>query len=143
MDINFSLIGMRVKEVRKQLHITQAQLAEMTDLSISYISHIETAQKKASLESLVRIADALGITVDELLNGNQLNNPTEYQTDIDLVMADCTQSEKRLMYEIIHATKILIWTSFPLKHPFSRENLIYVAMKLLGLSSLIFKNESA
>jgi transcriptional regulator with XRE-family HTH domain len=108
MDINFSLIGMRVKEVRKQLHITQAQLAEMTDLSISYISHIETAQKKASLESLVRIADALGITVDELLNGNQLNNPTEYQTDIDLVMADCTQSEKRLMYEIIHATKTIL-----------------------------------
>ena len=108
MDINFSLIGMRVKEVRKQLHITQAQLAEMTDLSISYISHIEKKKKKASLESLVRIADALGITVDELLNGNQLNNPTEYQTDIDLVMADCTQSEKRLMYEIIHATKTIL-----------------------------------
>lgn len=102
------MIGLRVKEVRKQHHITQAQLAEMTSLSISYISHIETAQKKASLESLVRIADALGITVDELLNGNQLNNPTEYQTDIDLVIADCTQPEKRLMYEIIQATKTIL-----------------------------------
>lgn len=105
MHVDFMLIGRRVKEIRKQLCITQAQLAEMTDLSISYISHIETAQKKASLESLVRIADALGITVDEILNGNQLNNPTEYQTDIDLIMADCTQPEKRLMYEIIQATK--------------------------------------
>lgn len=108
MYLNFSLIGMRVKEVRKQNRITQAQLAEMTSLSLSYISHIETAQKKASLESLVRIADALGITVDELLNGNQLNNPTEYQTDIDLVIADCTQPEKRLMYEIIQATKTIL-----------------------------------
>lgn len=76
--------------------------------SVSYISHIETAQKRASLESLVRISDALGITVDELLNGNQLNNPTEYQTDIDLIMSDCTQPEKRLMYEIIHATKDIL-----------------------------------
>ena len=108
MYVDFMLIGRRVKEIRKQLHVTQAQLAEMTDLSISYISHIETAQKKASLESLVRIADVLGITVDELLNGNQLNNPTEYQTDIDLVMADCTPSEKRLMYEIIQATKVIL-----------------------------------
>lgn len=108
MSLNYSLIGLRVKEVRKQSHITQAQLAEMTELSISYISHIETAQKKASLESLVRIADALGVTTDELLNGNQLNNPTEYQTDIDLIMADCSQSEKRLMYEIIHATKAIL-----------------------------------
>ena len=61
MYVDFMLIGRRVKEIRKQLRVTQAQLAEMTDLSISYISHIETAQKKASLDSLVRIADALGI----------------------------------------------------------------------------------
>ena len=105
MYVDFMLIGRRVKELRKNLYVTQAQLAEMTDLSISYISHIETAQKKASLESLVRIADALGVTVDELLNGNQLNNPTEYQTDIDLVMADCTPPEKRLMYEIIRVAE--------------------------------------
>lgn len=108
MYIDYKLIGMRVKEVRKHLRITQAQLAEMTDLSISYISHIETAQKKASLESLIRISDALGITVDELLNGNQLHNPTEYQTDIDLVIADCSQLEKRLMFEIIQATKEIL-----------------------------------
>ena len=108
MYVDFMLIGRRVKELRKNLYVTQAQLAEMTDLSISYISHIETAQKKASLESLVRIADALGVTVDELLNGNQLNNPTEYQTDIDLVMADCTPPEKWLMYEIIQATKEIL-----------------------------------
>ncbi len=114
MSLDYSLIGLRVKEVRKQSLITQAQLAEMTELSISYISHIETAQKKASLESLVRIANALGITVDELLNGNQLNNPTEYQTDIDLIMADCSQTEKRLMYELIQSTKNILrnnnWT---------------------------------
>lgn len=114
MSLDYSLIGLRVKEVRKQSLITQAQLAEMTELSISYISHIENAQKKASLESLVRIANALGVTVDELLNGNQLNNPTEYQTDIDLIMADCSQTEKRLMYELIHSTKNILrnnnWT---------------------------------
>ena len=116
MDVNFSLIGMRIKEVRRQQHITQSQLAELTDLSVSYISHIETAQKKASLESLIRISDALGLTVDELLNGNQLHNPTEYQTDIDLLMADCSPEEKRLIFEIIQSTKNILrnnqWTIF-------------------------------
>lgn len=108
MYIDFSLIGMRIKEVRKSHNITQAKLAEMTNLSVSYISHIETAQKKASLESLVRIADALEVTVDELLNGNQLYNPTEYQTDIDLIIADCNQSEKRLMYELMQSMKSIL-----------------------------------
>ena len=46
--------------------------------------------------------------MDELLNGNQLFNPTEYQTDIDLIMADCTRNEKRFIYELISAVKEII-----------------------------------
>lgn len=84
------------------------ELAELTGLSVSYISHIETAYKHASLSSLIQISNALGITMDELLNGNQLFNPTEYQTDIDLVMADCTANEKRFIYELISAVKEIL-----------------------------------
>lgn len=105
MKINYALIGKRVRETRKQQHVTQLQLAELAGLSVSYISHIETAYKHASLSSLLHISNALGITMDELLNGNQLFNPTEYQTDIDLIMADCTGNEKRFIYELILAVK--------------------------------------
>lgn len=104
-EVNYALLGKRIKEVRRQQHITQAQLAELSDLSVSYISHIETAYKHPSLESLIRISDSLKITVDELLNGNQLYNPTEYQTDIDILMADCSHNEKRFIFEIISAAK--------------------------------------
>ena len=92
MNVNFKLIGKRIQEVRKQQAMTQAELAALTDMSDSYISCIETAKKQASLESLIRISNALGITVDELLSGNQLHTPTDYQTDIDLLMecsSDC------------------------------------------------------
>lgn len=41
ISVNHRQIGYRIKEVREQNHISQAQLAEMTDLSVSYISHIE------------------------------------------------------------------------------------------------------
>lgn len=102
-SINHKQIGYRIKEVREQNHISQAQLAEMTDLSISYISHIENAKRKASLESIIRIVNALGITVDELLAGVQMNNPTAYQTDIDILMENCSENEKRFIYELIKA----------------------------------------
>lgn len=108
MKINYALIGKRVREIRKQRHISQMELAELTGLSVSYISHIETAYKHASLSSLIQISNALGITMDELLNGNQLFNPTEYQTDIDLVMADCTANEKRFIYELTSAVKEIL-----------------------------------
>ena len=108
MNVNFKLIGKRIQEVRKQQEMTQAELAALTDMSDSYISYIETAKKQASLESLVRISNALGITVDELHSGNQLHNPTDYQTDIDLLMEDCSLLERRFIYELISVAKYII-----------------------------------
>ena len=100
-SVNHRQIGYRIKEVREQNHLSQAQLAEITDLSVSYISHIENAKRKASLESIIRIVNALGITVDELLAGVQMNNPAAYQTDIDILMEDCSENEKKFVYELI------------------------------------------
>ncbi len=99
--VDHKQIGKRIKEIRQQHNYSQARLAEETNLSVSYISHIENARKKASLDSVIRIVNTLGITVDELLAGVQMHNPTEYQTDIDLLMADCTADEKRFIYELV------------------------------------------
>ena len=108
MRINYALIGKRVRETRKQQKISQERLAELTNVSVGYISHIETARKKASLSTLIRIANALGITVDELLNGNQIYNPNDYQTDIDQIMDDCSLLEKRMIYELVCAMKDIL-----------------------------------
>ena len=101
IGIDHKQIGNRIKEVREQNDYSQAKLAEETDLSVSYISHIENAKRKASLESIVRIVNVLGITVDELLAGVQLHNPTDYQTYIDLLMAECSPDEKRFIFELV------------------------------------------
>ena len=105
MSLNFIIIGRRVKESRLQKRMSQAALAERIDMSVTYISHIETAKKQASLESLVRIANVLGVTVDHMLNGNQANDPAEYQTDLVQLIEGCTSYEKRIIYEIAFAAK--------------------------------------
>ena len=70
-------------------------LSEKTGLSLSYVSMVENGRQKVSLNALIRIANILGVTVDvsipflrnsgtsaqeysvdELLNGNQMYNPT-------------------------------------------------------------------
>ena len=57
---------------------------------------VENGRRKASLEALIRIANILEVTVDELLNGNQMYNPTEYQTDMHVLLADCGNYENGL-----------------------------------------------
>ena len=105
MEINFKLIGRRIKEFRFMKHISQAELAERIDMSVPYISHVETATKKANLTVLVRIADVLGITVDTLLNGNQKNDPVEYHFEFIYLIDDCSSKERRFIYEMASAAK--------------------------------------
>lgn len=116
MIVNFKIVGMRVKETRNLNQISQADLAEQIDMSVSYISHIETAKKQASLEVLVRIANALGVTVDYLLNGNQTNDSVEYRTALTRLIEDCTSYEKRIIYEIASATKKSLQENKGLRH---------------------------
>lgn len=105
MSLNFIIIGRRVKESRLQKGISQEDLAEQINMSVSYISRIESAKKQASLEALVRIANTLGITVDHLLYGNQANDPVEYLADMARLMEGCANFEKRIIYDIALATK--------------------------------------
>ena len=105
MSINFKIIGIRVREARMYNRMSQAELAERIDMSVTYISHIETAKKKASLEVLVRIANVLGVTVDYLLSGNQTNDSAEYRTDLARLIEGCSSYEKRIIFEIASATK--------------------------------------
>ena len=65
--INYKALGAKIKEYRKKENITQEQLAEMADISLSHMSNVETASVSVSLPALKLIADALGVTIDELL----------------------------------------------------------------------------
>ena len=56
-----------IKVFRNHRGLTQAALAELTGLSKVYISQIETGNRGGSTETLKTIADALNVTLDELV----------------------------------------------------------------------------
>ena len=68
--IDYVTIGKRIKELRKNKGLTQAQLAEMSGVEPSNISHIERAATKLSLPTLIAIANVLDATLDEIVYGN-------------------------------------------------------------------------
>jgi len=105
MSINFNIVGKRIKKSRIHNQMSQADLAERIDMSASYISRIETAKKQASLETLVCIANVLGVTVDHFLTGNQKNDSAEYQTDLMQLVEDCSSSEKQIIFDVASAMK--------------------------------------
>src|SRR2546423_4738655 len=56
-----------LKELRERRGFTQADLANRADMAAASISHFETGQRLPSLDSLVKLADALEVSIDTLL----------------------------------------------------------------------------
>lgn len=59
-------LGKRIKNLRRLAHMTQTQMAERADLSVNYVSDIETGSASPTLKTLLNIAQALGVEMKEL-----------------------------------------------------------------------------
>ena len=57
------MIGQRIKERRKTLRVSQAQLAELAGISVNTLYKIEREQTNPTLETLTKIANVLGLEV--------------------------------------------------------------------------------
>lgn len=59
--------GEAVRQRRKQLGLSQEGLADKANLHRTYIGAVERGERNASLRIIVRIAQALGMPVSELV----------------------------------------------------------------------------
>ena len=60
-------LGKNIQTARKRLGLSQNELAEILDISREHLAKIETAKRCVSLSLLFKIADALDISISELL----------------------------------------------------------------------------
>lgn len=67
-DLDFKAIGLRIKERRQQLGITQEYIANTLDVNPSHISNIECGRANPSLTALVKIANILQCSVDVFIS---------------------------------------------------------------------------
>lgn len=64
----YRILGERIRDARKQAELSQEELAEKADLNRNYIGEIERAEKKITLETLVKIAKALKLRLRDLVD---------------------------------------------------------------------------
>lgn len=66
--MDYKRLGERIRKERLKLKLTQAQLAEAIDISDTYMGAIERGERSLTLDTLVRLVNRLGVTVDYLLS---------------------------------------------------------------------------
>lgn len=82
------VLGSKIKSIRKSQHLTQEDLAFDAEISVKMLSEYENGKREMSSQVLFKIADALMVSVDELVP-ERLKKPeeeTNQEEDILLTM---------------------------------------------------------
>lgn len=75
--MNRTQIGKNIRNRRKELKMTQSDLADKAHLSVIHISHIENGTVNMSLEALLSVCHALRVTPNDILIGEYLYSSVE------------------------------------------------------------------
>lgn len=65
--MDYQALGKRVRKQRLLSDMTQEDLAEAAGISCSFVGHIERGEKKASLETLIALCNAMQVSPNVLL----------------------------------------------------------------------------
>ena len=100
VTVNYEDLGKRIRRKRSENHISQAALAEMIQVSVQHMSNVENAKTKASLETVIEIANALDCSLDELVCGS-LQSRQIYQDEVALLLEVMPDSELKIMPDVL------------------------------------------
>ena len=108
-----AILSQNIKKFRGYRKLSQANFAEKVNISIPFLSDIENGKKWASPITLVKIADALGIEVYELLKpesvipDNAVNILEKYTADIHHIFGESLYKiQKHYIQQINKNTKL-------------------------------------
>jgi transcriptional regulator with XRE-family HTH domain len=70
MEVN-ELIGKRITQLRKKKNLSQQKFAYEADVERSYLTHVEKGRKNISVNTLYKISNALGVSLNEFFNSKE------------------------------------------------------------------------
>ena len=108
MKIDYISIGSNIKQFRIKRGWTQAKLAEESGIEPSNISHIERAATKLSFPTIVSIANALEVSLDQIVYDSLVKNAHISISIIDELLSDCTPNEIKALTEVLRTTKSVL-----------------------------------
>lgn len=99
-----TILGQRIRQERLKNKLTQEQLAEMIDVSTTYIGFIERGERSVTLEKIADIASVLHVSVDDLISPSFHCPPEESQTlELSNLWKTASPDERELILSLIHS----------------------------------------
>lgn len=105
MELDRKAVGKRVRAARKKAGLTQEHLAELLGISSTHMSNIENNHANFGVESIVKIANTLKVSLDDLFCDSLVVTRMKYDEELTELLSDCTDYEKRVICSMVAAMK--------------------------------------
>lgn len=99
--MDYNALGKRIREERKRLNLTQAELAEAIDISDTYMGAIERGERSLTLDTLVRLVNRLGVTVDYMLSESVSDNDSNITEQFKQIIDGQPMNRKQMAIQIL------------------------------------------
>ncbi len=100
---DYKTIGIKIRQRRKDLGITQGQMADSLGVNPSHVSNIETGRAHPSLMALINIANRLKCSVDLFIDEEYTFDPNDNLGLQILSKLNCTDAKtKEKIIQIIN-----------------------------------------
>ena len=99
-NIDYKIIGERVKEARKNKGWSQEKLAEKIDVATVYISRIEKGTAQVNLKRLSQISIALNVPIEKFIIGTTQECENYLDKEFQEILSKCTGDKQKLIYNI-------------------------------------------
>ena len=96
-EIDYKRLGERIRECRQNRGYSQEKLAERNNSSKNHLSYVETAKRSVSLVMLVRISNALEVSIEDLLSDSLEVVNSETLNQSDAIIDKCSAGKARLL----------------------------------------------
>ena len=101
MNVDYKLIGNRIKSERKKLGFSQEILAEKIGVSIGYVSQVERGITKISLDLLASIASALSCNIASLISESAYDSNNYLKDEFIFELQKLNMKQRRMVLDFI------------------------------------------
>ena len=110
--------GKFIAECRKELGYNQKELAEKLNITDKAVSKWETGRSSPDVSMLIPLAEVLGVSVTEILNGEKIGEEKISNASNEIIVKSLRKSKSKILLAIILALILLIGilVSYPTYH---------------------------
>ena len=100
-QIDYVARGKRIRAERRRQDLTQEQLAELADISESFMGHIERGGRVLSVETLVKIANALNLSIEYIVCGEYNYQPNTLPSEVHEALNKMSDRQRKVFLSMM------------------------------------------